>query len=89
MKEKRITRTIQVTTAKIMFADTYTEKISVEDRDIVGYFKSDKDILAYINVFPENPVQAIKVITYHDHKEKRAMLESDFYRLSMLVNENN
>lgn len=89
MKEKRIVRTIKLTTAKIMFADMETQTMKAEDRDLVGSFKNDKDILSYINISSDSPVQAIKVLSSYEREEKRYMLESAFYNCSRLQSENN
>lgn len=89
MKEKRVIRTIKLTTAKIMFADMETQTMKAEERDLVGSFKNDKDILSYINISSESPTQAIKVLSSYEHEEKRYMLESAFYSCSQPVVDNN
>lgn len=79
MKTKKITRSIKTTTAKVIFADTQTQQMTTTEVNVPGTFKSEKDLLTYLNP-ADSDVVAVKVISMTESINRYAMLESDFIK---------
>lgn len=88
MKAKKITRSIKITNAKVIFADTETQQMTTREIEVPGTFKSDKELLSYLNL-TESPVLAVKVISTSETINRYSMMESDFLKYAEAETENN
>ena len=78
-KERMVTRTVDITVAKVMAVNLTTATVSIVEHELNGLYENDQKILDKINADSEN-VKAVAVQEINVKEVLYGMTETDFIK---------